>query len=258
MKKIFSVFIVAAILAGCSLPFTEKAPVTPQKGDTVSVDYVGTFDDGSEFDSSKKEWKTPLQFVIGANSVVKWFEEGIIGMKIGEKKKIRIEAKDGYGEEFMNKTVPLAEFREVITQKAPVGALTGNLEQKLAKDQAERLFVPLAVWTEKKIGQDTLKILSIGETDVVISINQPSAAFYGKKIAVGMKSIAQDGSEIIIKKITGNDVDVDIKPNLEIISKNEKEVTVKIKNPHPLAGKTLNFEVELISIKTPGDVSEVK
>jgi len=188
--------------------------------------------------------------------MIKGFEDAVRTMKVGEIKKIHIEAKDAYGEVDMEKTLPLDQFKEVITQKVPAGALTGNLEQKLAKDQAQHLFSSLTVGTEKKIGEETLKILALAGNDVVISINEPKAPFYGKKLVAGLKAIAQDGSEITINKITGTDVDIDIKQKQEIISKTDKEVVVKVKNPHPLAGKALNFEIELLSIKNGSTVSK--
>ncbi len=251
MKKIFSLLFVSILLASCSIPFFgKKAPTTPQDGDTVAVHYVGTHDDGTEFDSSRKDGRTPLEFVIGRGSMIKGFEDAVVTMKVGEKKKIRLEPKDAYGEEFIEQTKSLADYKEVVTQTVPANALTGNLEQKIPKDQAQQLFGSLEVGTEKKIGEAALKILSVSATEAVISINDPKAPFYGKKIVVGMTTIAQDGSEITVKKITDKNVDVDIKPKQEVISKTDTEITLKVKNPHPLAGKALNFEIELLEIKS--------
>ncbi len=253
MKKILSLLFVTVLLAGCSLPFG-KGPKTPQNGDTVSVQYVGTYDDGTVFDSSRTEWRTPLVFSVGQGSMIKGFEDAVRTMKVGETKKIHIEAKDAYGEEYMEKTVPLSEFKEVISQKLLASDLLGNLEQKLPKDQATNLFSPLAVGTEKKIGEATLKVIALSWNDVVVSINEPKAPFYGKKLTVGLKATAQDGSEITITKIEGKDVTIDIKQKQEVISKTDKEITLKVKNPHPLAGKALNFDIELLSINATGSV----
>lgn len=257
MKKILSLLCVSVLLAGCSLPFWKKAPTTPQDGDTVSVQYVGTYDDGTEFDSSRKEWRTPLVFVIGQGGMIKGFEDAVRGMKVGETKKVHIEAKDAYGEEYMEKTIPLEEYKEVISQKLLASDLLGNLEQKLPKDQAANLFSPLAVWSEKKIGEATLKVIAISWDDVVVGITEPKAPFYGKKLTTGLKTTAQDGSEITITKISGDDVTIDIKQKQEVIKKTDKDITVKVKNPHPLAGKALNFEIELLSIKNSASETEV-
>ena len=70
-----------------------------------------------------------------------------------------------------------------------------------------------------------------------------------------MKTTAQDGSEITVKSVEGENVTIDIKPEQEVISKTDTEITLKVKNPHPLAGKALNFEIELLEItnKTPAE-----
>jgi len=64
--------------------------------DTVKVHYTGTLDDGSVFDTSAE--REPLEFTVGANQVIKGFEDGVVGMEIGEKKKIHIPCAEAYGE----------------------------------------------------------------------------------------------------------------------------------------------------------------
>jgi len=67
-----------------------------KRGDTVHVHYRGTFDDGTEFDSSSGG--EPLVFTIGAGEVIPGFESAIEGMATGEKKKERIAAGHAYGD----------------------------------------------------------------------------------------------------------------------------------------------------------------
>lgn len=249
MKKIVSLLFVSALLTSCTIPFFSKTSSVPQDGDMVSVHYIGTHDDGTEFDSSRQDGRAPLEFAIGAGSMIKGFEDAVRTMKVGEKKTVRLEPKDAYGEEYIEDTKPLSEYQEVISQTVPANALTGNLEQKVPEEQAQQLFGSVAVGTEKKIGEASLKILSVTDAEVLISINDPKAPFYGKKIEAGMTTTAQDGSEIIVKSVEGDNVTVDIKPQQEVISKTDTEITLRVKNPHPLAGKALNFEIELLEIK---------
>jgi FKBP-type peptidyl-prolyl cis-trans isomerase len=65
-------------------------------GDTVSVHYVGTLPDGKEFDQSKKRGK-PFDFQLGAGQVIKGWDEGVKGMKVGGKRKLVIPPGMGYG-----------------------------------------------------------------------------------------------------------------------------------------------------------------
>lgn len=66
-------------------------------GDTVTVHYTGTLDNGDLFDSSKTEGREPFSFEIGTNSVIPGFEEGVIGMTVGETKSITIPVDNAYG-----------------------------------------------------------------------------------------------------------------------------------------------------------------
>lgn len=64
-------------------------------GDTVRVHYTGKLEDGTVFDTS--EDGASMEFKIGAGELLKAFEEGVVGMAIGETKTIQIPAEEAYG-----------------------------------------------------------------------------------------------------------------------------------------------------------------
>jgi peptidylprolyl isomerase len=66
-----------------------------EDGDVVRVHYIGTLDDGTEFDSS---WNgDPLEFTLGAGGMIPGFENAIYGMKAGETKTVTIPPEEAYG-----------------------------------------------------------------------------------------------------------------------------------------------------------------
>lgn len=64
-------------------------------GNTVKVHYTGTFDDGEVFDSSREA--QPLEFVIGAGQVIPGFDQAVVGMQVGESKKVHLPEEEAYG-----------------------------------------------------------------------------------------------------------------------------------------------------------------
>jgi FKBP-type peptidyl-prolyl cis-trans isomerase len=68
-----------------------------EPGDEVSVHYTGTLRDGTKFDSSYDR-DEPYTFVLGIGQVIEGWDQGIVGMKVGEKRKLEIPSDFGYGE----------------------------------------------------------------------------------------------------------------------------------------------------------------
>jgi FKBP-type peptidyl-prolyl cis-trans isomerase len=67
-----------------------------KSGDTVTVNYLGTLENGTKFDSSYDR-NQPFTTQIGVGAVIKGWDEGIVGMKVGGKRKLIIPAALGYG-----------------------------------------------------------------------------------------------------------------------------------------------------------------
>jgi len=96
-----SLVLLAVLLSGCTQPggsggtggASNKTVVVA--GDTVSVDYNGTLEDGAVFDSS--EQRGPLEFVAGAGKMIKGFDDAVLGMAEGEEKTVTLPPEKAYG-----------------------------------------------------------------------------------------------------------------------------------------------------------------
>jgi len=113
-----------------------------QHGDTVRVHYKGTLNDGTMFDESPKD--SPLEFVIGKGQLLRGFEEGVIGLAVGESQTIHIPMKDGYGmrEESLVAQIPAEHLPEgiepVVGKKFKAQTSKGELIIKIiAADERE-------------------------------------------------------------------------------------------------------------------------
>lgn len=90
-------------------------------GSKVSVEYTGSFDDGTVFDTS--EGKAPITFVAGNSEVIKGFDDAVVGMKKGEQKKITISTQEGYGDrdEKLQQQVPRSVFPQEMKLEKGMG-----------------------------------------------------------------------------------------------------------------------------------------
>jgi peptidylprolyl isomerase len=85
-----------------------------KSGDKVKVHYHGRLTSGETFDSS--EGRQPLEFEVGSGMVIKGFDDGVTGMKVGDKKTINISAENAYGEKNQDMLIeyPKSQFPEQI------------------------------------------------------------------------------------------------------------------------------------------------
>ncbi|MCH2188740.1 peptidylprolyl isomerase [Candidatus Gracilibacteria bacterium] len=124
-----------------------------KKGDIIAVHYTGTFEDGEKFDSSLDRG-TPLEFQVGAGQMIPGFDAGVVRMKLSEKKKLTLEAKDAYG-----------EYDENNTQDFP--------RDQMASFEAAGIEIKVGAELPTQAG--VFKIKALSDDTVTIDTNHPLA-----------------------------------------------------------------------------------
>jgi peptidylprolyl isomerase len=112
---------------------------TVKEGDTTTVNYSGALSDGRVFDSSYSRNK-PFTFMVGSGQVIKGWEQGIIGMKLGGKRQLLIPADLAYGAQGKDPIPPNAslvfEIEVLDIQEAPLPTLAPQVNQNITSAPA--------------------------------------------------------------------------------------------------------------------------
>lgn len=124
-----------------------------KNGDSIKVHYTGSLDDGTVFDSS--QGRDPLEFTVGSGQIIKGFNDAVLGMKVGEEKKIEISAAQAYGEK-----------NPQLLRKVPKTALP--------KDRVPQVGMVLGLVRADGM-QTEARIIEVTEEDVTIDLNHPLA-----------------------------------------------------------------------------------
>ena len=149
-----------------------------KSGDKVQVDYTGKLEDGTIFDTSKEDVAkqagiyidggeyAPLTFVAGSDQLIQGFDEGVIGMKIGEEKTVTIPPEEAYG-----------EYEEARIVDIPIERLNLTNQSEL----------PEAGQTIRDIYGNQFRVTAVNDTHISIDTNHPLA---GKTLIFDIKVVS--------------------------------------------------------------------
>jgi|SRR5579885_1185479 len=100
MQLSAAIFTAAVLLGGSGLVIKDLKKghgVGAKDGDSISVKYVGKLKDGTVFDSTQKEGGKPFTITLGAHQVIPGWDKGLVGMKVGGKRRLTIPPDMAYG-----------------------------------------------------------------------------------------------------------------------------------------------------------------
>ena len=120
-----------------------------ETSDIVWVHYTGTHEDWEKFDSSLDRGE-PIVFQVWAGQMIKWFDDAVIWMKIGDKKTLKLAPKDAYWESEVS--IPKTELQSFIDA-----------------------WIKLEKWEFLETAQGKIEIIADDETSITITNNHPMA-----------------------------------------------------------------------------------
>lgn len=212
----------------------------------------------------------PFSVMIGAQQLIPGFENGLIGMKKWEAKTIEVPPELGYGTGPVLSTIPNFQISPVfsITQDKAVFADTITETVPLA-DLPEDMKTAIVGQVFTGANNSTAIVKSVTATDMTLEIENTNNPFYGKNIAIGTTAESvEQGASYKITAIEGTGVTLEVtnknspfynkkfavgesiespSGKVEIREINGEEVVIA--QYHPMVGKTLFFDIEILDIK---------
>jgi peptidylprolyl isomerase len=142
-------------------------------GDKVKVHYHGKLTTGETFDTS--EGRDPLAFEVGSGMVIKGFDDGVTGMKVGEKKTIHIPVNEAYGPKNSDMMIKMPKDR-------------------FPEDLQVQIGMPLMM-SDQSGQQYQVVVTEIGESEITLDANHPLA---GQDLIFDLELVAIEGSSPLI------------------------------------------------------------
>jgi len=282
MNKILILLLIAVILfSGC---VSEK---TVKMGDNISVDYIGSLENGKVFDTSIEKVANennltshgggfkPLKFTVGKGRVIKGFDEGVIGMKVGENNTITIPPEKGYG---ITKTelihvfpivqiipettempkemeISLSQFERVVGPGHKAGETVGipntNINFTILNittsnvSLSYKLKVGDVIWSKGTPWNET--VIKIDNKNITLRANVSKNAIVQLQGAPWNSTVI--GLDNVNITLRHNPIPETIVPSMFGQTKiNFNETSIIMDENPELAGKTLVFKVTLVSI----------
>ncbi|MFX0023457.1 MAG: peptidylprolyl isomerase [Candidatus Hermodarchaeota archaeon] len=138
-------------------------------GDIIKVEYIGTFEDGTVFDSTELNGGIPLKFEVGAGQIIPGFDNSVLGKSVGDKYDIRLVPSEAYG-----------DYKEGMTQSI-------SKDQFPAEQEPEPGLMILLLGPQGQPVPATIK--EVNDDIVTIDLNHPMA---GKVLNFNIKIIETD------------------------------------------------------------------
>ncbi len=261
--------------------FNDKEKV--ETGDMVKVWYVGELEDGTVFDTNipeiaKKnnitERNQTLDFTAGSGMVIKGFDDGVIGMKAGQEKKIEIEPENAYGTYDASKVVsgiqikkkidkmmpvarnilvPIDKFKEIFGEEAVEGEMYTTEELPWQLRAAEVNETTVKMIGEPEIGKSYVQknaqypiiVVEMNETSIIIEQDIKDGQIIQTEL--GPTQITEEGDKLVFKVLL-NEGDQMIIQGRQATVKDLGEEYTSLDFNHRLAGKKLIFTVTVDEI----------
>ncbi|MEX2681061.1 MAG: peptidylprolyl isomerase [Candidatus Sigynarchaeota archaeon] len=143
-----------------------------EKGNQCEVEYTGTFEDGTVFDSTAEHGGKPLVFLVGVGMMIPGFDAAVIGMEKGQEKEITLQPKDAYGEYDPEavQTIPLDKFPKDFKPEKGMMLHLGtpdrhHFEAKVVEVGKDSVKLDMNHELAGKVLKFKLKVVDYGEPD---------------------------------------------------------------------------------------------
>lgn len=213
---------------------------------------------------------SPFSVMIGWKQVIPGFENGLLGLKKGDRKVIEVPPELGYGTGPVLTSVPKFQIAPQFTITQDKSIFADSIKEVVPRtDLPEDMKNATVGMVFTGANNATAKVVAADTTSITLDIQNTNNPFFGKKIAVGETSESSQGDATFkITAIKGTWVTLEIvnknspfynkkfevgattdTPTGKIEIKEIKDEEIVVAQYHPMMGKTLFFDIEIVDVK---------